>query len=73
MSDGKIAIGRTTPTHKLDVWGSALTDGITTNIGLNLTTVPAPFLGGGFTLTPTTGTALQIGVYFYRVTFYSTI
>ena len=62
---GKVGIGNSSPTYKLDVMGTSTTDGIRTNIALDFYQVPPP---PAPTLALVSGGSnLGIGTYYYEV------
>jgi hypothetical protein len=69
---GNVGIGTTSPAYKLDVFGSASSaGGVNSNIGYNITLVTAPV--AGMTATPVAGSGLNIGQYYYAITFYNAL
>ena len=69
-----IGVGTATPAYKLDVYGTASTDGINTNIGLNFKKVANPPQTINFlTRTLEAGSELSVGTYYYRISYYNAI
>lgn len=67
----RLGLGLNNPTKKLDIWGTVSDDVIQTNIGLNFTQVSAP--PNTYTCTAIAGAGLEIGSYYYRIVYYTTI
>ena len=69
---GNVGIGTTSPASKLDVFGIASSaGGVNSNIGYNITPVVAPI--AGMTATPVAGSGLNIGQYYYAITYYNSL
>ena len=69
---GNVGIGTTSPSYKLDVFGTSLTDAINTNVGFNISRVEAPDLSNT-TATLATGTELPLATMYYSITYYNAI
>jgi hypothetical protein len=68
-----IGIGlTTTPTYKLDVFGTGVNGGVSSNVGFNIQPVDPPNITG-MTYTLLSGTALSVGTYWYHVIYYNAI
>ena len=65
-TNDRLGIGTTGPSYKLDVKGTAATDGINTNVGLNFTRVTAPTAPSH---TLSSGGSVDVGVHYYVVTY----
>lgn len=70
-TNNRLGIGTVSPGCRLDVYGTAATDGIRTNIGLDFSKVAAP--PATFTPTAVAGAGLSIGQYYYAVTYYTAV
>jgi len=69
-ANNRLAIGTTTPSNALEVFGTTSAGGISSNIGYNIQPVTAP---GAATATAVAGSGLEIGQYFYRIAYYNAI
>lgn len=71
-TNNRLGIGTATPNANLDVFGIASSaGGVNSNIGYNITPVVAP--AAGMTATPVAGSGLNIGQYYYAITFYNAL
>ena len=68
----RVVIGATTATNKLEIFGTGTSGGVSSNVGYNIQPVVAPVITG-VTYALQAGTALEIGTYYYRVTYYNAI
>jgi len=68
----RVVIGATTATNKLEIFGTGTSGGVSSNVGYNIQPVAAPVITG-VTYALQAGTALEIGTYYYRVTYYNAI
>ena len=70
-TNNNIGLG-TTPTYKLDVFGTGGNGGVSSNVGFNIQPVDPPNITGmTYTLLP--GTALSVGRYWYHIIYYNAI
>ena len=70
-STRKVSIGGlVAPTYRLDVYGTAATDAISTNVGLNFTTVGS---AAAPTVTLAAGGSVDIGIHYYNIVFYNAL
>jgi hypothetical protein len=65
----RLGIGTNAPANRLQVYGTTTSDGVSTNVGYNISTVSPP--PDTFTCTPVSGSGMEIGTYYYRVTYYN--
>jgi mucin-19 len=68
----RVVIGATTATNKLEIFGTGTSGGVSSNVGYNIQPVASPVVTG-VTYVLQAGTALEIGTYYYRVTYYNAI
>ena len=68
---GNVGIGTTTPSYKLDVHGSTASDIISSQIGYNINLLDNPPAIDSYTLS--SGTSLDVGTYYYRVVYVTSI
>lgn len=66
-----VGIGTTSPAYKLDVKGATATDGIRSDIGFDINPVVLPERIATYTLTG--GTGLEIGTYWYWLSYYTAL
>lgn len=67
----RLGLGLSNPTKRLDIWGTTSDDILQTNIGINFTQVSAP--PNTYTCTAISGSGLEIGTYYYRIVYYTSI
>jgi hypothetical protein len=65
----RLGVGTNAPANRLQIFGADANSGVSCNVGYNITTVAPP--PDTFTCTPISGTEMEIGTYYYRVTFYN--
>ena len=71
-NSGNVGIGTVTPTYKLDVKGMTTNDVISSDIGFNINKVVEP-VQANFTGVASAGSGLEIGLYWYLVSFTTTL
>lgn len=69
--NNNVGIGTTNPSYKLDVKGTTSTSGIRSDIGYDINPVLAPTTNPTFTISA--GAGLEIGQYYYAISYYTTI
>jgi len=72
FNGGNVGAGVLNPTNKLEIFGTGTSGGVSSNVGYNIQPVVAPVITG-VTYALQAGTALEIGTYYYRVTYYNAI
>jgi len=69
-ASGNVGIGTTAPAYSLDVKGLTATSGIRADVGFDINPVATP---GAFTGTVSSGGAVDTGLHYYYITYYTAV